>query len=47
MCKINEELFKHWLGLKDIKTLSLRLGMFDKFERIYRDIPFDDRMFIL
>lgn len=31
-----------WTGLKDIKVLSSRLGLFNKFARIYEDIHFDD-----
>lgn len=44
--RINEELYKHWLALKDIKTLLSRLNMYDKFERIFKDIPFDDVLFL-
>ena len=33
--RINEELYQHWLALKDIKTLSIRLDSFNSFKKIY------------
>lgn len=44
--RMNEELYQHWLALKDIKTLSTRLGSFNKFIKIYEDLPFNDQLFL-
>ena len=43
--RMNEELYQHWLGLKDIKTLAERLQLMPKFIRIYQDMRFDDQLF--
>lgn len=45
MHRMNEELYQHWLSLKDIKTLTTRLQIFPKISRIYQDIPFNDQLF--
>lgn len=41
MHRMNEELYQHWLALKDIKTLSTRLSIFPKFKRIYEDLSYN------
>jgi hypothetical protein len=43
---MNEELYQHWLALKDIKTLAVRLQIFNKFSKIYEDVAFNDQLFI-
>ena len=45
MHRMNEELYQHWLALKDIKTLAIRLNSFSRFARIYEDLPFNDQLF--
>ncbi len=45
MHRMNEELYQHWLALKDIKTLAARLQILPKFLRIYEDIPFNEQLF--
>ena len=44
--RMNEELYQHWLALKDIKTLSTRLGTFNKFIKIYEDMTYNDQLFL-
>lgn len=44
--RMNEELYQHWLALKDIKTLAVRLQIFSKFSKIYEDVAFNDQLFI-
>ena len=44
--RMNEELYQHWLALKDIKTLSTRLGSFNKFIKIYNDMAYNDQLFL-
>lgn len=46
MHRMNEELYQHWIALKDIKTLSNRLGSFNKLAKIYDDIPFNSQLFL-
>lgn len=41
MHRINEELYQHWLALKDIKTLAMRLDIFHKFKKIYEELLFN------
>ena len=41
MHRINEELYQHWLALKDIKILSMRLDIFTKFKKIYEEMHFN------
>ena len=45
MHRMNEELYQHWLALKDVKTLASRLSLFTNFSRIYQDLPFNDQLF--
>ena len=42
---MNEELYQHWLALKDVKHLSQRLGLYENFKRIFNDLAFNDRLF--
>jgi hypothetical protein len=46
MHRINEELYQHWLALKDIKTLSQRLDIFQKFRKIYDELLFNEQLFL-
>jgi hypothetical protein len=46
MHRINEELYQHWLALKDIRTLSLRLDIFSKFRKIYDELLFNEQLFL-
>jgi len=43
--RMNEELYQHWLALKDIKVLATRLQIIPKFARIYSDLSFNDLLF--
>lgn len=43
---MNEEFYHHWIALKDIKILARRLGLVDKFHRIYEDLAFNDQLFL-
>ena len=45
MTRMNEELYQHWLALKDVKTLAGRLQVFGKFLRIYDDLGFNEYLF--
>lgn len=45
MHRMNEELYQHWLALKDIKTLASRLQILHKFAKIYEDLNYNDRLF--
>jgi hypothetical protein len=45
MHRMNEELYQHWLALKDIKTLATRLQLISRFSRIYEDLAFNDHLF--
>lgn len=40
-----DEAYLYWTALKDMKTLSTRLGLFNRFVRIYEDIRFQDSSF--
>lgn len=42
---MNEELYQHWVALKDIKQLSARLGSFVQYKKIYDDLMFNDHLF--
>lgn len=42
---MNEELYQHWLALKDVKTLASRLHLLPKFIKIYEDLNFNDQLF--
>ena len=42
---MNEELYQHWLALKDIKTLANRLQILHKFSKIYEDLNYNERLF--
>lgn len=42
---MNEELYQHWIALKDIKSLSQRLGAFAQYRKIYEDLAFNDQLF--
>ncbi len=42
---MNEELYQHWLALKDIRVLSNRLGILHKFGKIYEDLAYNDQLF--
>lgn len=46
MHRINEELYQHWLALKDIRTLSQRLDIFNKFRKIYEELLFNEQLFL-
>ena len=46
MHRINEELYQHWLALKDIKILSMRLDIFPKFKKIYEEMLFNEQLFL-
>jgi hypothetical protein len=41
MHRLNEELYQHWLAMKDILVLSSRLNIYDNFRRIYDDLHFN------
>lgn len=43
---MNEEMYQHWLALKDIKTLATRLQIFGKFFKIYEDLQYNDQLFV-
>lgn len=43
--RMNEELYQHWLALKDIRVLSNRLGILHKFGKIYEDLAYNDQLF--
>jgi hypothetical protein len=45
MYRMNEELYQHWIALKDIKALSQRLGAFAQYRKIYEDLAFNDHLF--
>ena len=45
MYRMNEELYQHWMALKDIKQLSTRLGSFPQYRKIYDDLLFNDHLF--
>lgn len=45
MHRMNEELYQHWLALKDVKILSTRLDIFPKFQRIYDDLGYNEFLF--
>lgn len=45
MHRMNEELYQHWLALKDVQTLASRLQIFHKFSKIYEDLKYNDRLF--
>lgn len=45
MYRMNEELYQHWMALKDIKALSTRLGSFAQYRKIYEDLLFNDHLF--
>jgi hypothetical protein len=42
---MNEELYQHWMALKDIKLLATRLGAFPQYRKIYEDLAFNDYLF--
>jgi len=42
---MNEELFQHWMALKDIKMLTTRLGHYPQVKKIYEDLSFNDYLF--
>jgi hypothetical protein len=42
---MNEELFQHWMALKDIKILTNRLGNYAQIKKIYEDLMFNDQLF--
>ena len=46
MHRINEEMYQHWLALKDIKVLSMRLDIFPKFRKIYDEMLFNEQLFL-
>jgi len=46
MHRMNEELYQHWIALKDIKALTTRLGTFSHFRLIYQDVAFNDHLFL-
>ena len=45
MHRMNEELYQHWMALKDVKALATRLGSFAQFKKIYEDLQFNDHLF--
>lgn len=45
MYRMNEELYQHWMALKDIKALTTRLGTFGQYRKIYEDVHFNDHLF--
>jgi hypothetical protein len=42
---MNEELYQHWMALKDVKALATRLGTFAQYRKIYDDVHFNDHLF--
>lgn len=45
MYRMNEELYQHWMALKDVKALATRLGTFAQYRKIYEDVHFNDHLF--
>lgn len=43
---MNEELYQHWIALKDIKILTNRLGNYTQIKKIYDDLMFNDQLFL-
>jgi hypothetical protein len=46
MHRINEELYQHWLALKEIKDLTTRNNNFDKIKKVYENLLFNDELFL-
>ena len=46
MHRINEELYQHWMALKDIQTLTLRLNTYPHLRNIYDELPFNSQLFL-
>ena len=46
MHRINEELYQHWVALKDIQTLTQRLNTYPHIRNIYDELPFNPQLFL-
>ena len=45
MYRMNEELYQHWMTLRDIKLLTSRNGQYLTIRKLYEDIGFNDHLF--